>query len=96
MEPLNISSTFLTPSFSLPLEDLTYRQFSDLNERYNATRSQRIRAAMFPETMAEGDYSSAGAGDVGQSQNVQRLAEPSQLLKNAVVNLINYQVGVLY
>ena len=29
--------------------------------------------------------------DPAQQTNVQRLAEPSQLLKNAIVHLINYQ-----
>lgn len=48
---------------------------------------------MFPETI---DESTAGPGyhqqyDFGQSTNVNRLADPSQMLKTAVVNIINYQ-----
>ena len=46
---------------------------------------------MFPETLEEGMQISAGQFEAGQPTNVQRLAEPSQMLKEAVVNLINYQ-----
>ena len=63
---------------------------AELNARYEETRSARIRAAMFPETMTEGD-NAHGAYDVGQSTNVARLAQPAQMLKDAVANLINYQ-----
>lgn len=51
------------------------------------TRAQRVRAAMFPETLAERE---ALAHSDSQS-NVQRLTEPSHLLNNAIVHLINYQ-----
>uniref|UniRef100_A0A8C6SRU4 Junction plakoglobin n=1 Tax=Neogobius melanostomus TaxID=47308 RepID=A0A8C6SRU4_9GOBI len=54
------------------------------------TRAQRVRAAMFPETLVQGDGALPVQSDMGQS-HVQRLAEPSQLLKNAIVHLINYQ-----
>lgn len=49
---------------------------------------------MFPESLSElAAYEMGGDQpyDLGQSNNVQRLAEPSQVLKTAVVNLINYQ-----
>ncbi len=66
-----------------------------MNEQYNSTRAQRIRLAMFPETIEDVAVANLNAPaspyDVGQSTNVQRLAEPSQMLKTAVVNLINYQ-----
>ncbi|KAJ0058459.1 hypothetical protein NL108_014643 [Boleophthalmus pectinirostris] len=50
------------------------------------TRAQRVRAAMFPETLVPGE----GVPE-GPQSHVQRLAEPSQLLKNAIVHLIHYQ-----
>ena len=46
---------------------------------------------MFPETLGEGIEIPSTQFD-GQATAVQRLAEPSQMLKHAVVNLINYQV----
>ena len=55
------------------------------------TRAQRVRAAMFPETLEEGMQIPSSQYDSANPTNVQRLAEPSQMLKHAVVNLINYQ-----
>ena len=55
------------------------------------TRAQRVRAAMFPETLEEGMQIPTTQYDGAHPTNVQRLAEPSQMLKHAVVNLINYQ-----
>lgn len=55
------------------------------------TRAQRVRAAMFPETLEEGVQIPSTQYDAANPTNVQRLAEPSQMLKHAVVNLINYQ-----
>lgn len=46
---------------------------------------------MFPETVDDGIDIPSTQYDFGQSTNVQRLAEPSQMLKTAVVNIINYQ-----
>jgi len=63
-----------------------------MNQQLNQTRSQRVRAAMFPETLEEGFQIPSTQIHPGQSTAVQRLAEPSQMLKHAVVNLINYQV----
>ena len=54
--------------------------------------SQRIRQAMFPETLEEGAHIPSTQFDSTSSTAVQRLAEPSLMLKQAVVNLINYQV----
>ncbi|KAK7938840.1 hypothetical protein WMY93_002166 [Mugilogobius chulae] len=51
------------------------------------TRAQRVRAAMFPETLVPGEEVQSD----GPQSHVQRLAEPSQLLKNAIVHLIHYQ-----
>lgn len=63
----------------------------DINQQLNQTRAQRVRTAMFPETMDEGQEIPSTQFDPGQATSVQRLAEPSQMLKHAVVNLINYQ-----
>ncbi|KAG7251802.1 hypothetical protein CRUP_014877, partial [Coryphaenoides rupestris] len=46
---------------------------------------------MFPETLEEGMQIPSTQYDGAHPTNVQRLAEPSQMLKHAVVNLINYQ-----
>lgn len=64
----------------------------EMNNQLNQTRSQRVRAAMFPETMEEGLEIPSAQFDPQQQTAVQRLSEPSQMLKHAVVNLINYQV----
>lgn len=63
----------------------------DMSQQLNQTRSQRIRAAIFPETIEEGLEIPSTQFDPNQPTSVQRLAEPSQMLKHAVVNLINYQ-----
>ncbi|MGH0139333.1 UNVERIFIED_CONTAM: hypothetical protein FKN15_020735 [Acipenser sinensis] len=55
------------------------------------TRGQRVRAAMFPETLVEGTHILSTQTDPSQQTNVQKLAEPSQMLKTAIVQLINYQ-----
>lgn len=60
-------------------------------EGYAMTRAQRVRAAMFPETLEEGIQIPPTQIDAAHPTAVQRLAEPSQMLKHAVVNLINYQ-----
>lgn len=64
---------------------------SEMNQQLSHTRSQRVRAAMFPETLEEGVEIPSTQFDPAQPTAVQRLAEPSQMLKHAVVNLINYQ-----
>jgi catenin beta 1 len=65
---------------------------TEMNQQLNQTRSQRVRAAMFPETLEEGIQIPSTQIHPDQPTAVQRLAEPSQMLKHAVVNLINYQV----
>merc|ERR1719394_1274296 len=69
----------------------TQDQVSDMSTTLNQTRSQRVRAAMFPETLDEGLEIPSTQLDPAQPTAVQRLSEPSQMLKHAVVNLINYQ-----
>lgn len=64
-----------------------------MNQQLSQSRTQRVRAAMFPETLEEGIEIPSTQFNQGQLTAVQRLAEPSQMLKHAVVNLINYQVN---
>ncbi|XP_035688530.1 catenin beta-1-like isoform X5 [Branchiostoma floridae] len=72
-------------------EGFTQEQVNEMNQQLIQTRSQRVRAAMFPETLDEGTQIPSTQFDPNQPTAVQRLAEPSQMLKHAVVNLINYQ-----
>ncbi len=68
---------------------------NDINQQLNQTRSQRIRAAMFPESLEDYGYVQApGQQGISLAQPpsaVQRLAQPCRVLKTAIVNLINYQ-----
>lgn len=59
----------------------------------NQTRSQRIRAAMFPESLEDFGFikQSTNGSNLGRPSAVQRLAQPTQQLKTAIINLINYQ-----
>ena len=50
--------------------------FLDMNQQLNQTRSQRVRAAMFPETLEEGIEIPSTQLDPTQPTAVQRLAEP--------------------
>ncbi|XP_055588023.1 armadillo segment polarity protein isoform X2 [Uranotaenia lowii] len=72
-------------------QNFTQDQVDDMNQQLSQTRSQRVRAAMFPETLEEGIEIPSTQFDPQQPTAVQRLTEPSQMLKHAVVNLINYQ-----
>jgi len=72
-------------------ESYNQEQVEDINQQLNQTRSQRVRAAMFPETMPEGVQIPSTQIQPDHPTAVQRLSEPSQMLKHAVVNLINYQ-----
>nr|CAI5867220.1 unnamed protein product [Callosobruchus analis] len=72
-------------------QGFTQEQVDEMNNQLNQTRSQRVRAAMFPETLEEGIEIPSTQFDPSHQTAVQRLAEPSQMLKHAVVNLINYQ-----
>lgn len=61
----------------------------------NQTRSQRIRAAMFPESLEDYGFSNMNQqnqnANMGRPTAVQRLAHPTQQLKSAIIHLINYQ-----
>lgn len=76
--------------FNSPLLSISM-SLLDLDSQYSLTRAQRVRAAMFPETLVEGEAALPVQPDPTQQSNVQRLTEPSQLLKTAIVHLINYQ-----
>jgi len=69
----------------------TQQEVDEMNQQLNQTRSQRVRAAMFPETLEDGIEIPSTQLDPREPTAVQRLSEPSQMLKHAVVNLINYQ-----
>ena len=56
------------------------------NQTPSFTRAQRIRAAIFPEI-----FDSNVTNGHALSSAVERLSEPSQLLKNAVIEIINYK-----
>lgn len=77
--------------FNSGFDGFTQEQVDEMNQQLNQTRSQRVRAAMFPETLEEGIQIPSTQIHPDQPTAVQRLAEPSQMLKHAVVNLINYQ-----
>ena len=66
-------------------------EFEELDQQYTHSRSQRVRLAMFPETLDEGVEIPSTQLEPNQPTAVQRLAEPSQMLKTAVSNLIHYQ-----
>lgn len=59
----------------------------DIEAHLNSTRAQRIRAAIFPEFCENDSVTFIN----GHMSAVQKLSEPSQLLKNAVVDIINYK-----
>lgn len=79
--------------------DFVYQQqqvpsLDEINQQLNQTRSQRIRAAMFPESLEDYGYVTSSTGQINATLKqtaVQRLAQPSQMLKTAIVHLINYQ-----
>ena len=63
---------------------------ADIGQQFYSSRSQRVRAAMFPETMDEGTEIPVTQMTEAPTA-VEILAEPSQLLKQAVTNIVNYQ-----
>lgn len=79
-----------TVAFALAT-DHYHCDFIDLDTQFTMTRAQRVRAAMYPETLEEGTKILSTQTDPSQMTNVQRLAEPSQMLKTAIIHLINYQ-----
>lgn len=69
-----------------------HESHKNLNGQMSITRAQRIRAAIFPEIFPEGMINGDSAATFnGHGSAVQKLSEPSQLLKNAVIDIINYK-----
>uniref|UniRef100_A0A8C7ISG1 Junction plakoglobin a n=1 Tax=Oncorhynchus kisutch TaxID=8019 RepID=A0A8C7ISG1_ONCKI len=82
---------YSTKQYSTVTTTVVSENPAEVESQYALTRAQRVRAAMFPETVMEGTTILSTQTDLSQMTNVQRLAEPSQLLKTAIVHLINYQ-----
>ncbi|XP_043530657.1 junction plakoglobin-like [Chiloscyllium plagiosum] len=78
-------------SYTVTTTTYTATQVPDMEEQLASTRGQRVRAAMFPETLETGTRILSTQMDPGQETNVQKLSESSQMLKAAIVQLINYQ-----
>ena len=57
------------------------------------SQTDRVRMGMFPGEIPGDEATPPNSG--GQQSNVQRLSQPSQLLKTTVSNLANYQVHTL-
>ena len=69
----------------------TRSQLDEIRIQLQQTRAQRVRAAMFPESLEEGVEIPQTCFDPSRPSAVERLAEASEMLKIAVVHLINYQ-----
>ena len=69
----------------------TRSQIDDIRLQLQQTRAQRVRAAMFPESLEEGVAIPQTSFDPSRPSAVERLAEASEMLKIAVIHLINYQ-----
>ncbi|KAK6300431.1 hypothetical protein J4Q44_G00285290 [Coregonus suidteri] len=87
----NDGTEYSTKHYSTVTTTVVSENPAEVESQYALTRAQRVRAAMFPETVMEGTAILSTQTDPSQMTNVQRLAEPSQLLKTAIVHLINYQ-----
>ena len=77
---------------------IVQEHLDSINAQLSSTRAQRIRAAIFPETLEDGVGDRLSPLTIpstqfvnGQPTAVQKLSEPSQQLKNAVVDIINYK-----
>lgn len=64
--------------------------FDDVRNHLQQTTTQRVAAAMYPEAIDNG-MEIPSTQYTNHQTAVQRLAEPSQMLRHAVVDLINYQ-----
>ena len=63
----------------------SYSTISDINAKLTLSRANRVRAALFPETLADPDGVPFVQSDPGRPPAIQLLAEPSQQLKDAIV-----------
>lgn len=92
------SRTGVTSGTSSMDDYLVQEHLNSINAQYSSTRAQRIRAAIFPETLEDGTTDGVSPIPIPSTQfinghptAVQKLSEPSQLLKNAVIDIINYK-----
>jgi len=92
------SRTGVTSGTSSMDDHLVQEHLNSINAQYSSTRAQRIRAAIFPETLEDGTTDGVSPIPIPSTQfinghptAVQKLSEPSQLLKNAVIDIINYK-----
>ena len=68
---------------------------TEIHDQFVGTRADRVRNVLFPDSNMMDDGMQQPIPSTQFDQNptsVQKLAQPSQMLKQAVVNLINYQV----
>lgn len=72
------------------LNHMTGDHINEMSHQLHHTTSHRVAAAMYPEILESG-AEIPSTQFTGRQTAVQRLAEPSQMLRHAVVNLINYQ-----
>lgn len=86
-----VNSAGPAPGSNYNNSGITDEMVEEMNQQLTHTRAQRIRMAMFPETLDEGLEIPSTQIEPSQPTAVQRLAEPSQMLKAAVSNLIHYQ-----
>ena len=63
------------------------------NDRILQSQPDRIRMTMFPETICEGEEVPSTQMVPSHHTNLQRLAQPAQILKAAISGLATYQVG---
>ena len=83
---------FILKSKHKKIKALNQIKITDFSQQLNETRSQRVRAALFPETFSEEIQVPSTHIHPQYPTTVQQLSEPSQMLKHALINLINYQV----
>merc|ERR1712226_119441 len=72
-------------------QGFTTQQVNDINSQLSQTRTQRVRAAIFPETLESGTVFPYPQRDPSNPTAVQKLSEPSHMLKQAVTGILNYQ-----
>lgn len=72
------------------VKNLNGEDIGDLRHPIHQTTTHRVAAAMYPEAI-ESAMDIPSTQYSSQQTAVQRLSEPSQMLRNAVVDLINYQ-----
>ena len=81
----------MDPNFNLRV--FTSKEVEEINKELTKTRSQRVRAAMFPETLDDPEsLLPATQLHYDAPTAIQILSEPSRDLKDAIADLIAYQL----